>query len=132
MLYIGDEISGQVGGVATWWSPRGGRPASSTFWPALDAKEIIGFAAAWVTMMFGSIPQQDVFQRVQSSKTEKIAVWGSVFGGGCISVRLRADVPGLFGDADRSRRWCSGLIDTDPQHDPAALITRPSCRCSPR
>ena len=33
-------------------------------------------------MMFGSIPQQDVFQRVQSAKTEKIAIWGSVFGGG--------------------------------------------------
>jgi SSS family solute:Na+ symporter len=34
-----------------------------------------------VTMMFGSIPQQDVFQRVQSSKTIKIAVWASVLGG---------------------------------------------------
>ena len=26
-------------------------------------------------------PQQDVFQRVQSAKSEKIAVWGSVLGG---------------------------------------------------
>jgi SSS family solute:Na+ symporter len=32
-------------------------------------------------MMLGSIPQQDVFQRVQSAKSEKIAVWGSVLGG---------------------------------------------------
>ena len=31
--------------------------------------------------MLGSTPQQDVFQRVQSSKTIKIAVWGSVIGG---------------------------------------------------
>lgn len=37
-------------------------------------KEIIAFAAAWMTMMFGLIPQQDVFQRVQSSRSEKIAV----------------------------------------------------------
>ncbi len=51
------------------------------FWPAPDLKEVIGFTAAWVTMMFGSIPQQDVFQRVQSAKTEKIAVWGSILGG---------------------------------------------------
>ena len=33
------------------------------------------------SMMFGSIPQQDVFQRVQSSKTERIAIWASVLGG---------------------------------------------------
>jgi Na+/proline symporter len=42
---------------------------------------VIAFVAAWVTMMLGSIPQQDVFQRVQSSRTEKIAVWGAVLGG---------------------------------------------------
>jgi Na+/proline symporter len=43
---------------------------------------VIAFIAAAVTMMLGSIPQQDVFQRVQSAKSEKIAVWGSVLGGG--------------------------------------------------
>jgi Na+/proline symporter len=32
-------------------------------------------------MGLGSIPQQDVFQRANSSKTERIAVWGTVIGG---------------------------------------------------
>ncbi len=80
MLYIGNEVSGMVGGVGVVvdHAMQAGR---FEFWPALDAREMLGFLAAWVTMMFGSIPQQDVFQRVQSSKTEKIAVWGSVLGG---------------------------------------------------
>ena len=32
-------------------------------------------------MMLGSIPQQDVFQRITSAKDEKTAVRGSVLGG---------------------------------------------------
>ncbi len=80
MLFIGHEISGQVGGVGAVVS-HAAKSGKFDFWPALDLKEIIAFAAAWVTMMFGSIPQQDVFQRVQSARTEKIAVWGSVAGG---------------------------------------------------
>jgi SSS family transporter len=51
------------------------------FFPALSLKEILAFIAAWVTMGFGSVPQQDVFQRVMSAKDEKTAVQGSVIGG---------------------------------------------------
>jgi Na+/proline symporter len=51
------------------------------FWPALTAKEVLAFVAAWITMMFGSIPQQDVFQRVMSAKNVNTAVAGSVLGG---------------------------------------------------
>ena len=80
MLYIGGEVSGMVGGVGVVVD-HARQAGKFEFWPAFDLKAIIGFAAAWVTMMLGSIPQQDVFQRVQSAKTEKIAVWASVFGG---------------------------------------------------
>ncbi len=80
MLFIGHEISGQVGGVGAVVA-QAAREGKFSFWPSLDLKEVIAFAAAWVTMMFGSIPQQDVFQRVQSARTERIAVWGSVTGG---------------------------------------------------
>ena len=41
----------------------------------------IPFVGAAVTMMLGSIPQQDVFQRITSAKSEKIAVRGAVLGG---------------------------------------------------
>ena len=51
------------------------------FWPKGGAKEWLGFAAIWMTLAIGSIPQQDVFQRVTSAKDERTAVMGSLFGG---------------------------------------------------
>ncbi len=101
MLFIGHEISGQVGGVGAVIG-QAAQAGKFNFWPALDFKEIIAFAAAWVTMMFGSIPQQDVFQRVQSAKTEKIAIWGSVFGGGLYF---------LFAFVPMFLAYCATLID---------------------
>ncbi|HQR54156.1 MAG TPA: sodium:solute symporter family protein, partial [Burkholderiales bacterium] len=80
MLYIGAEVSGMAGGVGAV-AGHALDTGKLAFFPAPEAREVIGFIAAWVTMMFGSIPQQDVFQRVQSSRTERIAVWGSVLGG---------------------------------------------------
>jgi Na+/proline symporter len=85
------------------------------FWPALDVKEIIGFAAAWITMMFGSIPQQDVFQRVQSSKTEKIAIWGAVFGGCLYFVFAFVPMFLAYSATLLDPKMVSDLIDTDPQ-----------------
>ncbi len=49
--------------------------------PEFTLAGILGFIAAAVTMMLGSIPQQDVFQRVMSSKSADVAVWGAVIGG---------------------------------------------------
>lgn len=42
---------------------------------------IIAFIGAWVTIGLGSIPGQDVFQRVMSAKSERVAVWSSVVSG---------------------------------------------------
>jgi SSS family solute:Na+ symporter len=44
-------------------------------------KEWVFFFAAAITMMLGSIPQQDVFQRVMSSKDATTAVRGPIIGG---------------------------------------------------
>jgi solute:Na+ symporter, SSS family len=38
----------------------------------------LNYAVAWITVGWGSIPQQDIFQRVLSSKNEKVAVRGSI------------------------------------------------------
>lgn len=51
------------------------------FWPEPTAHEILFFFAAAITMMFGSIPQQDVFQRVMSANSEKAATRGTIIGG---------------------------------------------------
>jgi solute:Na+ symporter, SSS family len=52
------------------------------FWPKGDTKEWLAFLAAWMTLAIGSIPQQDVFQRVTAAKDEKTAVRGTLIGGG--------------------------------------------------
>ena len=51
------------------------------FWPKGGAKEWLAFVAAWMTLSIGSIPQQDVFQRVTSAKDEKTAIRGCLLGG---------------------------------------------------
>jgi solute:Na+ symporter, SSS family len=51
------------------------------FFPTGGVKEWLFFAAAAVTIMLGSIPQQDVFARVMSSKDVKTAIRGPIIGG---------------------------------------------------
>ena len=51
------------------------------FWPEPTWHEVLFFFGAAITMMLGSIPQQDVFQRVMSANSEKSAVRGTVIGG---------------------------------------------------
>jgi Na+/proline symporter len=80
MIYIAFVVSGIAGGAGTVIDHA--RAAGKfEFWPKPEAKEIIGFVAAWATMALGSIPQQDVFQRVSAAKNEQTAGLGSVLGG---------------------------------------------------
>ena len=56
------------------------------FLPEPELKEILFFVAAAITMMFGSIPQQDVFQRVMSANSLSAATKGPIIGGICYIV----------------------------------------------
>lgn len=80
MVYIGWDLSGPAGGVAAVVRQAAAQGKLS-FWPAPQMGEMIAFFTAWITMMLGSIPQQDVFQRVTSSNTEETARNASVLGG---------------------------------------------------
>jgi len=51
--------------------------------PDMSAASVLTLIGTGITMMLGSIPQQDVFQRVNSAKTERTAVIGSTIGGCC-------------------------------------------------
>ena len=53
------------------------------FWPEPNMKDILFFFASAITIMLGSIPQQDVFQRVMSANSIKAATHGPVIGGVC-------------------------------------------------
>ena len=62
-----------------------------TFLPPPNFHDIVFFFGAAVTMMLGSIPQQDVFQRVMSAKNAPTARTGAIIGG--LSYILFAFVP---------------------------------------
>src|SRR5258705_224495 len=51
------------------------------FWLKGGAKEWLAFVTAFLTLAIGSIPQQDIFQRVTSAKDERTAILGSLLGG---------------------------------------------------
>jgi SSS family solute:Na+ symporter len=80
MLYIGHIVSGLTGGVGTVIA-HASAAGKLEFFPPADAVQWLAFLGAWVTMMLGSIPQQDVFQRITSAKSAKIAIGGSLAGG---------------------------------------------------
>lgn len=81
MLLIGGEVAGMTGGVGSVIAHAAEAGKFDNFVPSLDWIGIVGFVAALTTMMFGSMPQQDVFQRAQSANSLTGAKWGSVLGG---------------------------------------------------
>jgi len=81
LFIIAYVISGIAGGADIVINHAIDNQAFSNFWPELTLPAILAFIAAWITLGFGSIPQQDVFQRVMSAKDEKTAVRGTIIGG---------------------------------------------------
>jgi len=80
MLYIASIINDNTGGIAPVIEHA--RAAGKfEFFPPPDLREWLAFIGMGLTMMLGSIPQQDVFQRITSAKSAKIAIWGSILGG---------------------------------------------------
>ena len=80
LIYLAWLVSGMAGGVGhvVQHAQTAGK---LVFWPKPTLPEILAFIGAAVTIMLGSIPQQDVFQRITSAKTERIALTSSVAGG---------------------------------------------------
>jgi solute:Na+ symporter, SSS family len=81
MLYIAFAVSGIVPGGAGAVLAHAAGEGKFNILPKPELKDVLAFVAAWITMMLGSIPQQDVFQRVQSAKSENIAARSSILGG---------------------------------------------------
>lgn len=50
------------------------------FFPKRSVSDYLFYLAAWITIGLGSIPSQDVFQRMMSAKSEKTAIRGAFAG----------------------------------------------------
>ncbi len=81
MLFVMLNSVNVVGGWAVVLSHAHQEPEHFRILPNPDTKSIVAYFAAWITVGLGSVPQQDVFQRVMSAKSEKAAVWGSYISG---------------------------------------------------
>jgi SSS family solute:Na+ symporter len=80
LIFIAWLVSGMAGGAGTVIS-HAAEAGKLDPRPEFTLAGILGFIAAAITLMLGSIPQQDVFQRVMSSRTAKIAASGAIIGG---------------------------------------------------
>lgn len=114
LLYIASVVSDLAGGVGTVVA-HAAQAGRLEFFPSAGLNAWVPFIGAWVTMMLGSIPQQDVFQRITSAKNEATAVRGSLLGGTlyfafCFVPMFLAYAATLVDPA----RFLA-LLDTDPQ-----------------
>ncbi len=80
LLYIAWIISGMTGGVGVVVNHAAQAGKFEFFPQAADPWLWLTFLGALLTMMLGSLPQQDVFQRVTSAKSANIALAGSLLG----------------------------------------------------
>ena len=115
MIIIAFYVSDKAGGVDVVVNHAINAGKFDNFFPETNLAGILGFIAAWITMGFGSIPQQDVFQRVMSAKDEDTAMRGTVIGG--VLYFLFAFIPIFLAysafviDPD----MVSNVLDTDSQ-----------------
>uniref|UniRef100_UPI00261E5897 sodium:solute symporter family protein n=1 Tax=Ottowia sp. TaxID=1898956 RepID=UPI00261E5897 len=78
IAWFAADMAGGAGKVIDFAASQG----KFQFFPASGStKDWVFFFAAGITMMLGSIPQQDVFQRVMSSDSAETARRGPVIGG---------------------------------------------------
>ena len=115
MLYIGGEMTTQAGGVGVVFDHALAAGQFSNFWPDMNLASILGFTAALCTMMLGSIPQQDVFQRITSSKNVNIAVQAALLGGVLYFVFAFVPLYLAYSATIISPDLVKQHIDTDPQ-----------------
>lgn len=80
LIYIATIVSDLAGGIGNVVS-HANAAGKLDFFPSGGYEVWVPFIGAWMTMMLGSIPQQDVFQRITSAKSERVAMAGSILGG---------------------------------------------------
>ncbi len=73
-------VGGQAGGVDKVIAQAAADGKLNFFPASSDTKAWWGMAGAFFTFCFGSIPQQDVFQRMTSARNERTAVRGTLLG----------------------------------------------------
>ena len=72
MLVLAASVVTEAGGLSKMAAAA--PPGFFHFFPSPKPLDMINWVAAWITIGLGSIPQQDVFQRVMGAKTQRASV----------------------------------------------------------
>jgi len=121
LIYIGWLVADMAGGAQTVISHAAANNKFE-FLPKLSIADVVAFTAALITMGFGSIPQQDVFQRMNASKNEHTAVWGSVLGGSAYFLFAFVPLFLVYAATLIDPKMVAGLIESDAQRILPSLI----------
>lgn len=81
LIYIMWVVAGMAGGVSNVVEHAEAAGKLQFFPEEFSYVMWVPFVGAFLTMAFGSLPQQDIFQRISSARNEKTAVRGAVLGG---------------------------------------------------
>ena len=121
LLYITYVVAGLAGGADVVFE-HASKEGKLVFFPQPTTAEVLAFIGAGITIMFGSMPQQDVFQRVMSARSENISVTGAVAGGSLYFIF--AFVPMFLAYAAQliDPAMFTSLIDHDAQMILPALV----------
>jgi len=80
LLWVAIMVANEAGGITKILSQA--PKESFQFFPNGGAISWINYFGAWIILGLGSIPSQDIYQRVMSSKSEKVAVQSTYLAGG--------------------------------------------------
>lgn len=115
MLYVGYVVTGEIEGGAAAVIEHASNAGKFNFWPEPTLAAILAFIGAFVTLALGSIPQQDVFQRVMSAKDENTAVRGAVLGGSLYFVFAFVPIFLAYSAFLIDEKMTTQLLETDSQ-----------------
>jgi Na+/proline symporter len=115
MLYVGYIVTGQLEGGVTQVLDHAANSGKFNFWPEPTLAGILAFLGAFLTLALGSIPQQDVFQRVMSAKNEQTAVRGAVLGGTLYFIFAFIPIFLAYSAFLIDEKMVTGLLTTDSQ-----------------
>ncbi|MGE5472094.1 MAG: sodium:solute symporter family protein [Bacteroidota bacterium] len=124
LLFIAWIVAGKVDGGVGAVVDHAAQAGKFKFFPEADPWLWLSFIGSGVTMMFGSIPQQDVFQRITSAKTASIALWGSVAGASLYFVFTFVPMFIAYAGTLIDPAGLGGLVSLDPEKIIPTLVTR--------
>ena len=80
LIWVSIMVAQEAGGIGEIFAQA--PPESFQFFPENSLNAWISYFGAWAILGLGSIPSQDIYQRVMSAKSEKVAVRSTYLAGG--------------------------------------------------